>query len=362
MSEFPQYFSPEWWQIFLAGIATLAIYTFLYKENVVYRFYEHVFIGIGTGFWIVYGISSFLWPKVFSPLLGYNRILFPDGTYNEAYDMRNLLWLLPISFGMLYYCILTKRHKWLAQLVIGCQLGYAAGFAFKGTMIEMLPQVFDTFKPLYSQGSFTDSFTNIFFVMTFVCTLTYFFFTFRPKADVLGASSSQLKLWFSLSLFGLIILASTFAAEYLPQKKELPSFSGVFAIPIAFSLAWGYLLYCAHQGTLSKTMFIRVETIVVCFASAFTVALFLSVFNASLLLSVPSVNLAAVLTLASFFFYFLYRFAPGQGGVVAVSSGIGRWLMMGCFGAFFGSTIMARMTILVERLEFLITTWAPTVF
>jgi hypothetical protein len=37
-------------------------------------------------------------------------------------------------------------------------------------------------------------------------------------------------------------------------------------------------------------------------------------------------------------------------------------MMMCCFGAFFGSTIMARMALLVERLEFLINEWSANVF
>ena len=38
----------EWWTIFIGGIATLAIYSFLIKENAFYRFFEHLFIGIAT--------------------------------------------------------------------------------------------------------------------------------------------------------------------------------------------------------------------------------------------------------------------------------------------------------------------------
>jgi hypothetical protein len=134
-----------------------------------------------------------------------------------------------MSFGLLFYCILTKRHKWLAQLVIGCQLGYAGGLAFQGTFSEMLPQLFDSFRSFYVPGSLLDSLTNIFFVVTLFTSLTYFFFTFKRST----------------------------------------------------------------------------------------------------------------------------------GGPVETASSVGRWLMMGCFGAFFGSTIMARMALLVERLEYLIHTWIP---
>ena len=73
-------------------------------------------------------------------------------------------------------------------------------------------------------------------------------------------------------------------------------------------------------------------------------------------------NIFFVVTLVATLCYFFFTFKRTPGGVVATSSTLGRWLMMGCFGAFFGSTIMARMALLVERLEFLINTWSPTVF
>ena len=227
-------FSSTWWAVFLAGVSTLAIYSFLYRENRIYRLFEHFFIGIATAWGIIATIRYFLWPKVFSPLLGFNRLVYPDGSTNVPYQTSYLWFLLPIAFGSLYYFIYSKRLNWLAQLVIGFQFGFAGGLAFKGTFIELMPQVFDSFKPLVvfgAGGEFLagESLTNIFFVFTLLTVLCYFFFTLKRK----------------------------------------------------------------ESGALEK------------------------------------------------------------------SSSVGRWLMMGCFGAFFGSTIMARMALLVERLDFLINKWAP---
>lgn len=39
----------SWLTIMLGGIATLAIFSFLIKENSFYRFFEHLFIGIAAG-------------------------------------------------------------------------------------------------------------------------------------------------------------------------------------------------------------------------------------------------------------------------------------------------------------------------
>lgn len=219
-------------QILLGGICTIAIYSFLYRENAFYRFFEHVYIGIATGWGIIATVRYFIWPNVFKPLFGLDRAVYPDGTMSEPYNQLYLLYLLPIAFGLLYYFILSKRHAWLAELVIGFQLGFAGGLAFQGTFTELLPQVFDSFRPLYIAGSAGKSFSNLFFVFTLLCSLAYFFFTFKRS----------------------------------------------------------------------------------------------------------------------------------RGGVVQRSANIGRFLMMGCFGAFFGSTIMARMALLVERLDFLIKDWLPLFF
>ena len=124
------YFSLSWWQIFFGGIATLAIFSFLYRENPFYRFFEHFYIGIATGITVMVTIRNFLWPQILKPLFGLDRTLFPDGSYNEEYNSLYLLFLIPMAFGSLYYFILSRRLSWLAQLVIGFQLGVAGGLAF----------------------------------------------------------------------------------------------------------------------------------------------------------------------------------------------------------------------------------------
>ena len=219
--------SLSWLEVFFAGISTLAIFSFLYRENKLYRFFEHFYIGIATGYGLIYTIKTLLWPIAIKPLLDYERIPFPDGTYAQSYEPSTLLLILPIAFGSLYYFILSKRHNWLAQVVIGFQLGVGGGLAFKGTFNELIPQLKDSFRPLYVPGSGFDTISNIVFVFTLITALSYFFFSFKRP----------------------------------------------------------------------------------------------------------------------------------QGGISHKSATAGRWMMMGCFGAFFGSTIMARMALLVERLEFLINDW-----
>ena len=191
-----------------------------------------LFIGIATSITVMRTFRDFLWPKFVKPMLQLDRVAFPDGTRIEEPNYWIYLYLLPMAFGLLYYFILTRRYAWLAQLVIGFTLGVAGGLAFKGFFQEVMPQIFDSFRPLYVQGSWTKSIENAIFIFTLLSALSYFFFTFSRR----------------------------------------------------------------------------------------------------------------------------------PGGIFEKSANGGRWMMMGCFGAFFGSTIMARMALLVERLDFLINSWWPNFF
>ena len=54
--------------------------------------------------------------------------------------------------------------------------------------------------------------------------------------------------------------------------------------------------------------------------------------------------------------YFFY-FSKKQEGLLAVPSKIGIWFLMVSFGASFGYTVMARISLLIGRLEFLLRDW-----
>jgi len=134
--------------ILLGGIATLAIYSFLVKENPFYRFFEHLYIGIATGFGLVFGVQRFLWPELFRPMLGYDREVFANGGFDRPWRMWYLFYLLPFAFGTLYYFIYSRKRQWLSRVVIAWSLGVSGGFALKGFFAQYMPQIIGSFKPL----------------------------------------------------------------------------------------------------------------------------------------------------------------------------------------------------------------------
>ncbi|RME58196.1 MAG: hypothetical protein D6780_07140 [Candidatus Dadabacteria bacterium] len=208
--------------VLLGGIATLAIYSFLIKENPFFRTFEHIFIGIAAGFVPVLTLKTFLWPKVIQPMLGLNIVRYPDGTYSEPYNPFYLLYLLPMLFGLLYYFIYSKRYSWLAKLAIGFSLGASGGLAFKGFFIEMMPQIIGSFKPLlvFSKGGefiFSESINNIIFIFTLLIVMRYFFFTFKESEP--DSKLSVLGRWLMMVCFGAFFGSTVMARLALMVER-----------------------------------------------------------------------------------------------------------------------------------------------
>ncbi len=206
MNSFVNLLSWESVTIFVGGLATLAIYSFLIKENSFYRFFEHLFIGISAGLLPIFSIRDFIWPNILAPLLGYDLVKFPDGTYLEPYDSRVLLYLFPAAFGLLYYTIYSRRLSWMIKIVIGFSLGASAGLYFKGFFAEVIPQIIASFRPLYVPGvdlksTVLASANNIFFILTLLLVFNYFLFTFKfqSRSHALAIRSGR---WLMMICFG----------------------------------------------------------------------------------------------------------------------------------------------------------------
>lgn len=206
--------------ILLGGISTLAIYSFLYRENPFYRTFEHIYIGIATGLGLVISLERFIWPKLLVPILHASPTTYPtapqlvalgaDLTSSVPYNSLYLLYLIPMVFGLGYYTIFSRSYSWISRIVISFALGYGGGLAFKGFFAEFIPQVVSSFKPLYVPGSFWGSLNNVIFLVTLVCVMSYFFFSFEHDKPVIKQASAGGR-WLMMISFGAFFGATIMA-------------------------------------------------------------------------------------------------------------------------------------------------------
>jgi hypothetical protein len=193
------------WSTLAGGFCVLAIYSFLWRENRFYRFFEHLYIGVATGYGVVETVANFVWPDWLKPTLGYD--LQPW----QPYEWWKLYMFIPAAFGMLMYFMLSRKHNWIARLVIGTGLGIAGGMAFQGFFGGFFPTLVDSFRPLVAHSFDPASgaarlnwplmFGNLLFLITLVCAMTYFFFSFEHNKPGIKQASA-LGRWLMMVTFG----------------------------------------------------------------------------------------------------------------------------------------------------------------
>ncbi len=183
--------------IWVAAVLTLAIYSFLYKDNPVYKFAEHLFVGLSAGY--IVGIT---WSQTFLTLI-YRPLLKPA---EVGLTDRNYLVLIPTLLGALMYFRFSRRWGWLARWPICFVIGFGAGAGIPVLIKNFLVQAHSTIKPLapLAQGThqiqwFT-GFSNLVLLVGVVCTLGYFYFS-KPHKGALGVAS-RLGIWLLMIAFG----------------------------------------------------------------------------------------------------------------------------------------------------------------
>ena len=175
--------------VWIGAFLTLGIFSFLYRDNPVYKFCEHLFVGISAGYYVVLTMISSVWPNMLQPL-------FTDFSHG-----RNFLLLIPLALGILLFSRFFPRGDWLSRWSIGFILGvYPAlritGFA-QGDLVE---QVHGTILPLWVPGDVGTTINNWLLVGGLLTTLIFFFFSKEHKGALGG--SARIGVYFLMISFG----------------------------------------------------------------------------------------------------------------------------------------------------------------
>ena len=170
--------------IWFGAVVTLAVFSYLAKDNLFYRLVQHAALGISVGFGLMIAWQQVLQPMWWSPV---------KGALTGASPASGAWWLLALVPGGLWYCQLSKRWFWMSRLVSGLFIGIAAGLAFKSQILLILPQIGASLKPLNpldadgrltAESAFT-CFSNLVFLVGLLTTLLYFFFSARSDSPLL---------------------------------------------------------------------------------------------------------------------------------------------------------------------------------
>jgi hypothetical protein len=190
--------NPEVPVLWAAAIATLGVYTILYRENPISRLFEHVFVGLAAGYLILVTWTQNLEAKWWAPMVHQGR----------------WQWIFAPVIGLLFYFIYSRRLLWMARLVMGLVFGTAAGYTFRQFFPINAPQITASFKPLRPDlpvhgRQALDAWGYVIlhhwvFAIILFTVLSYFFFSVPHEGRlgrVLGRSSMAGR-WFLMIAFG----------------------------------------------------------------------------------------------------------------------------------------------------------------
>jgi hypothetical protein len=163
--------------IWIASILSLAILSFLYKENPFFRAAEHIFLGVANGY-----LVTFYWHRILMPILF--RPLFQQG---------DLLLIIPFTIGILYLTRFIPKMSWLVRIPIAIYMGYWTGVLIPATIqAQIIKQVQGTVLTSANFQSWNAGTWGIVWsVIVFIgvlCTLSYFYFS-REHRGVIGVTS-----------------------------------------------------------------------------------------------------------------------------------------------------------------------------
>lgn len=137
----------------VAALLTLAILSFLYNDNKLYRASEHLYIGVANGYSIVLTWYNVVVPYMVDPLVGAGRIVreqgffkafFQSGELNvlNPYHESNFFIILPMMVGALYITRFIPKLSWLVRIPIGISMGYYTAISipasFKASIVRQL--------------------------------------------------------------------------------------------------------------------------------------------------------------------------------------------------------------------------------
>lgn len=170
--------SPDVW---IMAILTLCVFSFLYRDNPLYRFAEHLFVGAAAGYLMAVQYQNVLRPNMITPL-------------GEG----KLLPLVPLALGLLLLGRLHSKTSGLSRWAIAFYVGIYSGIAVPAYMqAQIFAQLADATKPW---GTGWAAVNSGLILIGFLTVLAYFFFS-APHTGLHGMAS-RVGIWFLMVAFG----------------------------------------------------------------------------------------------------------------------------------------------------------------
>ncbi|MBM3278383.1 MAG: hypothetical protein FJY95_09915 [Candidatus Handelsmanbacteria bacterium] len=166
---------------------SLALYSFLYQDNPLFKFAEHVYVGVAAA----YTFGQVWFPTLYSELIA--------SFAGQANGAPASAWLAaPALLGLLMMTRVSRRWGWLSRYAFAFVVGLGAGLTIPRTISAfLLSQIEPTIRPLSWS---IEGFNLLIILIGVVSVLIYFFFSVEHTGVV--GRVSRVGIWFLMVSFG----------------------------------------------------------------------------------------------------------------------------------------------------------------
>lgn len=214
----------------VGAVVTIGLYSVLWRENKVYRLFEHIFVGLAVGWSIVALWSENLQKNWWDRMMGTAPSGDSPGTLG--------LWLFAalIPLGLMGYFVFSRKHNWVSRIPIGILIGIGSGQTIQLWWDQYGRLIQGSFRPIFpstwesltvpsrigvppeeaariaAQTYPTQALNNLIFILTLLIVMSYFLFSFELKSKFFQATNRTGR-WLMMVAFGAIF-GSTVMARF----------------------------------------------------------------------------------------------------------------------------------------------------
>lgn len=229
--------------IWIAAFLTLAVYSFLYRDNPIYKVAEHTFVGLTAAYYMVIAFWDSIVPYVIeklfpiwtktnltpgldlnehvgnlytksfgSWLIDYEPLLH-NGLSGSMFQMMYLEYWIPVVLSIMLLWRLSPVGGWISRWPLAFIIGAFSGMRLIAHLeSDFIKQIEQLIVPLinleYDARSggldfgrtFYASMNNLILIVGTLCALIYFFFSLEHKGLV--GKASRVGIWVLMITFG----------------------------------------------------------------------------------------------------------------------------------------------------------------
>lgn len=212
----------------IAAFLTLCIFSFLWNDNPLYKFAEHLFVGVSAGYTVATTWNNVMIPNLWGNVSNGVQVLMKTGQF----DWRSLSFVFAGLMGIMLLMRLTPSLNWLARWPLAFMVGLAAGligicYTMDALVIKQLEATIVSLLVKGADGAILWSATiQNWLLVIGVCTgLIYFYFSKEHKGLFYGTASKI----------------------------------GIYVLMMAFGAAFGYTVMARVSLLIGRMLFFRDE-------------------------------------------------------------------------------------------------------